>query len=232
MQNRFKLHQGDESILLQEVNFRYAFRQISEYIKPILTHKNISFRALENIALAEILRSPMQNYFGINQTMHSESIMLVHYEKMITEQQISDFYKDNIKNFKYLSHVKSKAVYFDTHDKAQKFYISVNNAGWNKTVKNAALNDIFRKYHNRLSRKLNSNNWAIQTAFNYPENKISPPIRSPKGHWLVLSNGNKIYELYELNTTTVKYQAKKHIAKLLAKKNYYSGFNKWLKSQN
>lgn len=232
MQNRYRLHQGDKEILLQEVNKRLNFNQVSNYVKPKLKLQNLSYTTLESIALAEVLRLPMKNYFGVNQMMHSDSLMLNYYEKSVTDEQINKYYAKNIERFNYLSHVKSKGVYFSTQTQAFEFYNAVIKNGWSKTINHFNVEDIFRQYHNRLGRNLNSNDWAIQTAFNFPANKTSPPIRTPDGQWLVLNNGDKDYDVYELNTPTVQYQAKKQLAKSLAIKNYHQGFQQWLQNQS
>ncbi|SFD41384.1 peptidyl-prolyl cis-trans isomerase [Pseudoalteromonas denitrificans] len=228
MQSRFKLHQGDMKELLRQVNQTYHFEQLKHLSQPILKDKNLSYLHLNSIALAYILRTPMQNYFGITDLMHSQSITLDRLSKNVSKAEIADYYKNNMQRFKYLAQVHSHAIFFNTQEEATDFYIKAKSSSWHKNINDNNLVDIFSIYQNKLTRALTESDWSIQTAFNLRDNTISPPIRSPKGRWLVVNNGDKNYDIYPLNTETVRYQAIKSIAKRTAQQHYDNKLKNWL----
>ncbi|MDP4983690.1 peptidylprolyl isomerase [Pseudoalteromonas tunicata] len=229
MQSRFKLHQGDHNYLLAEMKnwlrYQYLLTQ-----KTALAKQGYQLDHLTDIATATIVSPSMRSYFGISDMMHSQSALLQELEQTLSESQLNQFYITHKEQFRYSSEVFATGAIFVDKQSADDFYQLVQKIGFANALKKMNYQDIFAQYHNRLTRNHSRTNWLIQSAFNLAANSLSTVIRSPDGQWVLIETGEKKQDYYSFDSETVRYLAKKSLAKQQALARYQQAKQQWLKA--
>ncbi|WP_199610424.1 hypothetical protein [Flocculibacter collagenilyticus] len=233
MQSRFRLHQGDLSLLQNEIIKRHRYQQVTQAAQKKLKMLNISLTNLEVIALGDILRPTMLGMLGVTHVMHGESPILETLEQQVSAAQIQQYYARHKEEFRYIDNIAAHAIIFDKRSEAVEFQqhaksTNIADAFKHKTA-SSNLHDMFAPYNNRLTRA-HHQDWAASVVFTLPEHTLSQPMRTPSGKWLVAYTGDKQLKYFAANHETVTYQAKKEVAKHLAKTQYSNRLNQWLKN--
>ncbi len=226
MQIKFRLHQGDLAAYSAELNRWYQYREAISKITAALKQQQLSLPRLERLALGDILRPTILSQLGVQDMMHGHSPMLNTLKADITDSQINQYYQQHKNRFKYIDSVTAYGAIFDDKTQAETFYTQASKLG----VKEAFTQqqDIFAAQQGVLTRQDKHKGFAYQLAFTNPENTLSRVVRTPKGQWLVVYTTSKRHATYPVDSQTVRYQAKNHIARELAKSQYQQGLATWL----
>ena len=226
MQVRFRLHQGDSDLFKAEVIKKLQFEAAQLNATPLLVKQGINLTHLKELAKGEILRPSIQSWLGVKNMMHVQSPLLENLEQQVSEQQINAYYQANKARFKYLSEVTAQGVMFTQRDQAVRFRNAALSSSFADALTRSQQQDIYAQYHNRLTRKNNSN-WAVQLAFTQQAGELSPVIRSPEGLWVVIISNAQQYSYFTVYDETVRYQAKKAIAIHQAQQRYQQSWQNW-----
>ncbi|MBE0363848.1 hypothetical protein PULV_a1353 [Pseudoalteromonas ulvae UL12] len=229
MQSRFKLHQGDSNYLHAEIHNELHYQQLASQINALEQH-GLSLSHLTDIATAAIISPAMRAYLGVGEMMHSHSPVLEAIAKELTVAQINQFYRQNKAEFRFHSDVNASGVMFADQATALRFHHQASEHGFATARDTFKQPDIFAKYQNHLTRTDNRSNWLIQSAFNLPEQSLSPVIRTPQGQWLVIQTFDKTESYYPAQSETVRYLATKSLAKQHALARYQQAKTQWLKA--
>ncbi|OHU89315.1 MULTISPECIES: peptidyl-prolyl cis-trans isomerase [Pseudoalteromonas] len=229
MQNRYKLHQGDidlfKSLIAEHRRFNLTLHSLSDKLQKL----GLSKQRLLEIAKAELLRPVMLNYFGVLHSMHGEhSDYVEQLQNKITQQHIDNYFKANKDDFKYIAQVNAQAVLFPDRDMASKFYDYAINYSFSQALTQFKLQDLFAQSQGVVKRQ-KQNSWAEQLVFSLLPEKLSRPVRTPNGEWLIAVTLKRHYAYYQADSETVKYQAKIALTDNLAKAEYAELRAQWLK---
>jgi hypothetical protein len=198
--------------------------------KTALAKQGYQLDHLTDIATATIVSPAMRSYFGISDMMHSQSALLQELEQTLSESQLNQFYITHKEQFRYSSEVFATGAIFVDKQSADDFYQLVQKIGFANALKKMNYQDIFAQYHNRLTRNHSRTNWLIQSAFNLAANSLSTVIRSPDDQWVLIETGEKKQDYYSSDSETVRYLAKKSLAKQQALARYQQAKQQWLKA--
>ncbi|NMM41220.1 peptidyl-prolyl cis-trans isomerase [Pseudoalteromonas arctica] len=226
MQVRFRLHQGESDLFKTEVIKKQQFDALLLKATPLLLKQGISIAHLEELAKGDILRPSIQSWLGIKEMMHVQSPILDSLEQQISDKEIKTYYQANKARFKYLSEVTAYGVAFTDREQAVHFRNTAKASSFKDALHISHRNDIYAQYHNKLTRK-NKSNWAVQLAFTLKAGELSAVMRSPEGLWVVVISYSHQYNYFSATDETVRYQAKKAIAKHQAQQRYQQNWLAW-----
>ena len=230
MQNRYKLHQGDYALFKKLIGDIRQYHHLVTSLATHLTRSGIALKHLNLIAVGELLRSPMLNYFGVQSHMHGERSPYVEVlKRKITHSDITAFYVKNKADFKHKSRVTASGVLFSTSQAATAFKQVAQATSFKKALKQYALKSIFSDTQGKVTRKQNSQ-WAHQVVFSLKESLLTGPIRSPDGKWLVAQTHHIKFDYYAIDSETVRYQATLALIEDLAQQTYRQNKQAWLKT--
>lgn len=233
LQNRFRLHQGDTQLLATLLTQHFEFVHFTQQAKKQLHDKGVEFEQLQQIALAELLRSPMLTYFGVQQQMHAErSEFLEQIIANISKHEITEYYRKHKQQFKYISQVYAEAVKFTDANQAHAFFEQAKVSDIGKAIGQDPSINTSQITKGIFTRKTPTNNvlspWLKQLLFTLDVNSLSKPIRGADNHWYVAKVSEKQFEYFPADSETVIYQAKLAIAQSKAHKGYQTKLANWL----
>ncbi|WP_234401205.1 peptidyl-prolyl cis-trans isomerase [Pseudoalteromonas sp. T1lg23B] len=229
MQNRYKLHQGEINLFKSLIAEHRRFNLTMQLLADKLQTMGLSKQRLLEIAKAELLRPVMLTYFGVLHSMHGEhSAYVEQLQAKITQQQINDYFKANKNDFRYIAQVHSQAVLFKEKEQASQFYHYAKQHSFEQALSQFKQRDLFAQTDGLVKRK-QQNSWAEQLAFSLLPNKLSKPVRTPQGEWLVATTLKRQYSYYQADSETVKYQAKIALTDSLATAEYEKLKKQWFR---
>ncbi|MFH6955545.1 hypothetical protein ACHSBP_20780 [Pseudoalteromonas sp. XMcav1-K] len=213
MQARFNLHQGDIKQLTELVKVEAHYQTVKQQHQ----NPNIRWPVLESLSTSQAITPALLNYLGVKASMHNESPYLDSLKQQISTPEIAKYYQQNKQQFRYSSEVTAASLIFNSQEAAQAAY------------KNNALSQQLNSKKAVIKRKTLNNNFVNQAAFNLSTKQGPTLLRTPKEQWVIIQVFDKKYDYYPENSETVVYQAKTSLATTLAKKQYATAKNQWLK---
>ncbi|MBQ4847501.1 peptidylprolyl isomerase [Pseudoalteromonas sp. MMG005] len=230
MQNRYKLHQGDYALFQKLITQHRDYHHKVKYLAKRLKQANISLANLNKIATAELIRSPMLSYFGVQSQMHGERSEYVdRLKSQITNKHIANFYLKHKADFKHKSNVIASAVLFESQNKAKNFNTDVKKLGFKNALLQHNKQNLFADTQGKLARH-NATQWVHQVVFNLKKAQLTNPIRSPKGKWLIAQTHQINFDYYPKESETVRYQATLALIENMAQQRYQQKKQAWLKA--
>lgn len=213
MQARFNLHQGDVKQLTELVKVETHYQTVKQQHQ----NPNIRWPVLESLSTSQAITPALLNYLGVKASMHNESPYLDSLKQQISAPEIAKYYQQNKQQFRYSSEVTAASLIYSSQEAAKNAY------------KNNALPKQLNSKKVVIKRNELNNNFVNQAAFNLSTKQGPTLLRTPKNQWVIIQVFDKKHDYYLENSETVVYQAKTALATALAKKQYATAKNQWLK---
>ncbi|MEJ6474524.1 peptidyl-prolyl cis-trans isomerase [Pseudoalteromonas piscicida] len=232
MQNRFKLHQGDAALLSAIVDQHLYQQAVFKAALPFLNQQALSLEQLQKVVAGELLRPSMLAYLGVKEEMHgatSEYVEALRAE--IPNQAIVTYYSKHKSRFRYIKKVSASAAKFTASQDAEQFRAYAQAHSWQQAVHKFAPALVWQSEPKPLTRK-SKPKWETQLAFSNKQDQITPSIRTPDGQWLILISTAAVYDYYDTQSETVRYQALRALTQSFAKAKFEQQYQAWKKANN
>ena len=212
VQGRIPYHQADLNVVVQHIHDRFF---IKWHRHAALARKDFDepdLQALDRIVQAKFLEPLLMLELGAMTSEHGDNEAIKPFVASVSEAEVAKFYQANKADFAYISQAKALVLVFEDHETAAKQSKGLDSeSDWLASAQKLGQKALV---DSRDSKDI----WLTNLMFSLPVDQDNPPVRNPKGQFVLLKVLEKHKAYYPVDSETVVYQARNAVGKAKAAK--------------